>query len=132
MATRRFVYANEAFSRISGYGAAELMFVFELVPSGNRTASRERLSRRLGGQGDEDRLDNIMLHRSGWRVDLEPGVELLREHARPVIGARDISERKSAERRLNTQYAAALTLEVSSTLEEAAPKVLEYICESLE
>ncbi len=134
---RRIVYANEAFSRISGYDAvelAELPSLFELMPPENRTEARERLGRCLGGQEEEDHLETVVLHKSGRRVDLELGIKFLREHerARLVIVARDISERKSAERRLNTQYAVTRALEVSSTLEEATPKVLESVCESLE
>ena len=48
-----------------------------------------------------------------------------------VLSFRDITERKRAERRLAAQHAATRIFAESGALEEAAPRVLQVICESL-
>jgi len=104
----RIIYANEAFRGISGYGVeelAELPSLFELIPEERRIESRERLRERLDGQRKEDRIETVILHRSGRSVDLEIGVKLLQERGekpRLVIIARDITERKRSEAALRT------------------------------
>ena len=45
---------------------------------------------------------------------------------------RDITQRKSAERRLAAQYAVTRVLAESLTLQDASAKILQSICESLE
>jgi PAS domain S-box-containing protein len=48
-----------------------------------------------------------------------------------VIVCRDITERKRAERRLTAQVAVTQALAESATLAEAAPKILQAVCESV-
>jgi two-component system, sensor histidine kinase and response regulator len=48
-----------------------------------------------------------------------------------IARMRDITARKRAERRLAAQYGATRALAVSNTLAEAAPRILEAICEGL-
>ncbi|MGI8911621.1 MAG: diguanylate cyclase domain-containing protein [Rubrobacteraceae bacterium] len=99
----RIVYANEAFSRISGHSVEELAnlpSLFELIPAERRDESREKLRGRLGGQRMEDRVETVILQKSGRRVDLEIGIKPLRGHDEPlrlVVIARDITERKRSE-----------------------------------
>ena len=45
---------------------------------------------------------------------------------------RDITERKRAESRLNTQYAITRILSESSSIDEAAPRIVQSICECLD
>jgi len=76
-----------------------------LIPEERRIESRERLRERLDGQRKEDRIETVILHRSGRSVDLEIGVKLLQERGekpRLVIIARDITERKRSEAALRT------------------------------
>ncbi len=44
----------------------------------------------------------------------------------------DVTERKRAERRLETQYAVARVLEEATNFEEASSRILQTVCESLE
>src|SRR5262245_616682 len=57
-----------------------------------------------------------------------------RECESPMIGgtgARDMSMRTPAERRLAAQHAAALALADSDDLSDAAPRILQALCRSL-
>src|SRR5947207_9974964 len=48
-----------------------------------------------------------------------------------VINSRDITERKRLERRLIVQFEAARILAEAESLNDAAPKLLQMLCESL-
>ena len=132
---RKIVYANEAFCRISGYDPEELgemSSLFGLIPEENRRDAEEKLRRRLGGEKAEGQLETVVLHKSGRRLDLEVGARLLREDVpRLIVVARDISERKNAERRLRAQFDVTCVLEEAATLEEASPEILRAVCENL-
>ncbi len=132
---QKIVYANEAFCRITGYGPEELgemPSLFRLIPEESRRDAVEKLQRRLGGEKAEGQVEMVVLHKSGQRLDLEVGARLLREGVpRLIVVARDISERKNAERRLRAQFDVTRILEEAATLEEASPEILRAVCENL-
>lgn len=72
-------------------------------------------------------------------IDLFMAEELARRAALAIDNARlfqeaerEIAERSRAERRLGAQYAVARVLAESVTLNDAAPKLIQAICESLD
>ncbi len=56
----------------------------------------------------------------------------VREKQLIYADARDITDRKRAERRLAAQHAATRVLAEAATLPEASPKILQAVCRSLE
>jgi PAS domain S-box-containing protein len=101
----RIERANEAFCRISGYGAAELEGLasfLELIVPEQRAQVGVYVRRRLRDEEVEDRREVAIVHKSGRRVELEIAVKMLRSdgRARFVMIARDITERRRAEEEL--------------------------------
>jgi PAS domain S-box-containing protein len=93
--------ANEAFSRISGYGAAELEGLasfLELIVPEQRAQVGVYVRRRLRNEEVGDRREVAIVHKSGRRVELEIAVEMLRSdgRARFAVIARDVSGRKKS------------------------------------
>ncbi len=97
----RILYANDACSRISGYGSAELLALsspYELVVPEDRGLV-------FGGwPPDAQRMvkshETAIIHKSGRRVDVEVAVKPLRgDGVRSVMILRDITERKRAEKK---------------------------------
>ncbi|MDT4896014.1 MAG: hypothetical protein QOH25_1091 [Acidobacteriota bacterium] len=73
------------------------------------------------------------LHKSGHEIPLELSFgEFHKDGKRFFTGVvRDITERKRTEHRLTAQYAVTRELSESSTLFQAAPQILQAICENL-
>ena len=74
------------------------------------------------------------LHRDGREIPLELSFgEFQKDGKHFFTGVvRDITDRKRGEQRLVAQYAVTRELSESATLEEAAPKILQAICENLD
>ncbi len=79
------------------------------------------------------RIEISALHRDGQEFPIELTISPLRVGDTYVFNAfvHDISGRKRAERRLAAQHAATRILAESGTLREAAPRLLQVICEGL-
>ena len=88
------------------------------------------------GQGPllNRRIEIVALHRDGHEFPVELSISPVRLGNKWVFSAfvRDITQRKSAERRLAAQYAVTRVLAESLTLQDASAKILQSICESLE
>jgi PAS domain S-box-containing protein len=94
--------ANEAFCRISGYGAAELEELasfLELIVPEQRAQAGVYVRRRLRNEEVGERREVAIVHKSGRRVELEIAARMLCSdgRARFVMIARDITERKKVE-----------------------------------
>ena len=108
----RIVSANEAFCRISGYGAAELEGLasfLELIVPEQRAQAGVYVRRRLRNEEVGERREVAIVHKSGSRVELEIAVRILCSDGRSrfVMIARDITERKKVEeerRRAERRY----------------------------
>ena len=80
------------------------------------------------------RIEMMALHRKGFEFPVEIAVSPARLGEAYIFSAfvRDITARRRAERRLTSQYEVTRVLAESRTLEEAGPRILQAICESLE
>ena len=108
-----------------------------IIPSRYREAHERGLRHFLAtGQGPlmNQRIEITACHRDGHEFPVELSVAPVLLGNTWVFSAfvRDITQRKSAERRLAAQYAVTRVLAESLTLQEASTKILEAICESLE
>src|SRR5262249_35549617 len=127
---------NRAAEKMYGYTAAEIVGrpISLLVPAdraGEASAILEQLAR-------GKRLENhetVRLRKDGARIDISLSTSPMADATGRVTGAsviaRDITARKRGERRLAAEHAVTRALAESPTLEEAAPKVLEAIGETL-
>jgi two-component system, cell cycle sensor histidine kinase and response regulator CckA len=80
------------------------------------------------------RIEIIARHRDGRELPVELAVSPAKIGDAYIFSAfvRDITERRRAERRLASQYAVTRVLAEATTLEEAVPKIIRAIGESLE
>jgi PAS domain S-box-containing protein len=80
------------------------------------------------------RIEIVARHRDGREFPVELAVSPAKIGDAYIFSAfiRDITERRRAERRLISQYEVTRVLSEATTLEEAAPKVLQAIGETLE
>ncbi|CAA9459132.1 MAG: diguanylate cyclase/phosphodiesterase (GGDEF & EAL domains) with PAS/PAC sensor(s) [uncultured Rubrobacteraceae bacterium] len=100
----RIFYANQAYSKISGYSLEELLALpslYDLVVPEQRELLLERFRERLSGQRVIDRYESAITHKSGRRVEIEIVVKLFREEpSKRVLIIREITERKRADEAL--------------------------------
>ncbi|MCP9464182.1 MAG: PAS domain S-box protein [Nitrospira sp.] len=80
------------------------------------------------------RIEIMAQHKDGREFPVELSVSPARVGESYIFSAfiRDITERRKAERRLAAQYAVTRVLSVATSLEEAIPKIMEAVGESLE
>ena len=80
------------------------------------------------------RIEIVAQHRDGRELPVELAVSPAKIGDAYIFSAfiRDITDRRWAERRLASQYAVTRVLSEATTLEEAVPKIIQAIGESLE
>ncbi|MEP6958376.1 MAG: PAS domain S-box protein [Nitrospirota bacterium] len=80
------------------------------------------------------RIEIVAKHRNGWELPVELAVSPAKIGDAYIFSAfiRDITDRRRAERRLASQYAVTRVLSEATTLEQAVPKIIQAIGESLE
>ena len=80
------------------------------------------------------RIEIVAQHRDGRELPVELAVSPAKIGDAYIFSAfiRDITDRRRAERRLASQYAVTRVLAEATTLEEAVPKIIQAIGESLE
>ena len=138
----RVVDCNEEAARSLGYTREELLslsvrdFATNLASAEKRPASGSLWQRALDGEISQE--DNVHLgehvRADGARFPVEVRVSGVDYGGERMIlaAARDVTERRAAERRLRAQHAVAATLARSETIPEAAPEVLQSICAELD
>ncbi|MGH8458062.1 MAG: PAS domain S-box protein, partial [Nevskiales bacterium] len=113
------------------------MLAERIIPPALREAHQRGLDHYLRtGEGPilNRRIEITALHRDGHEFPIELAIWPIQVAGTQRFNAflHDISERHRMMRRLDAQKAAAAALVGASTLAEAAPAVLDAICEALE
>jgi len=132
------LFVNPAAEKIFGYLHEEMIGqpVSMLLPDYLRQAHRTAFEQYLATGEWHPSWDAISfpgLHKSGREIPLELSFSEFVENGRRLFTgiARDITERRQLERRLTVQVVVARIMSESESLEDAAPSLLQAICESL-
>jgi len=120
----RLLSANEAFCRLTGYGAEELHALpslLELVPAEDRRGLRRQLRTRRAAFSPKYTFETAILNKAGERVEIEIVFKPFGGARRPKLIAvvRDVTSRKRDEQKLRE----TLSL-FSATLESTADGLL--------
>jgi PAS domain S-box-containing protein len=132
------LFVNRAAEKIFGYSRAELLgqSLTMLMPDYLRQMHRTSLQRYLT-VGERhiswEAVDLPGLHKSGREIPLELSFGEFTENGRRFFTgiARDITQRRRLERRLDAQFQVASILAASESMTAAAPALLEAIGESV-
>jgi PAS domain S-box-containing protein len=132
------LFVNQAAERTFGYTVEEMQGreLTMLMPEYYRALHQSAVGRYLATHErhlDWSSVELPGLHKSGREVPLELSFGEFVAHGRHLFTgyARDITQRKRAERRLATQHAVTRVLAESDDLVTAAPKILQSVCECL-
>ncbi len=133
------LFINRAAEKIFGYALAEMLGqqLTMLMPEYLRHLHQAGIHRYIETGHKHISWKAVELpglHKSGYEIPLELSFgEFEKDGKRFFTGiVRDISDRKRTERRLVAQYAVTRVLSETATLDEAAPRILQAICENLD
>jgi PAS domain S-box-containing protein len=129
----RYIEQNPAHAGLLGFSDSDLVDKTPAVHMGAEAFAR--VAAELKEQG-RFRGELVCTGRDGRKVPIDISAFSVTNDAGEVVChvglKRDISDRKRTEQRLATQYAIADILANSSTLTEAAPRILESVCRVLD
>ena len=123
---------NPGAERLFGYTAAEAIGrpISILLPP-DRTDEMPRMLTRIEGGAAISHYETERIDKEGRRLDISVGVSPLRDGEGRIVGmatiARDVTERRQAERRMAAQYAVGRVLSESPTVAAAFPRILEAL-----
>jgi len=125
----RILSASRAAERIFGYRVPDMVGqpVDLVIPQYKQHVAEAR-------HGNNVPVVEVMgVHKSGKQIQLELSLGEYRKHNKRIDTAivRDIAPRKETDRRLAAQFAVTRALAESSSLSEATPKLLQYVCEAV-
>jgi PAS domain S-box-containing protein len=131
----RLLYMNRAWCETLGYSQHEChhLTIFHLIHPTQLNHCREMFKSLSAGR-ESLKVEMIFLAKDGSAIALEGSLNCQHENGTPKAATgifRDITKRKRAEQRLEAQYITARVLAESATLEDATPKILQAICDSL-
>jgi PAS domain S-box-containing protein len=133
------LFINRAAEKIFGYALEEMLGqqLTMLMPEYLRYLHQAGIQRYIETGHKHISWEAVELpglHKRGHEIPLELSFgEFEKDGKRFFTGiVRDISDRKRTERRLVAQYTVTRVLSESATLDEAAPKILQAICENLD
>ena len=120
----RILSISKAAERIFGFKTAEMIdrAIADLVPGFPEHVGSNLQVVEVTGR-----------NKNGKDIQLELSLGEYKKNNRHVFTGiiRDIGQRKDTDRRLAAQYAVTRALAESSSLSEATPKLLQYVCEAL-
>jgi PAS domain S-box-containing protein len=121
---------SRAAERIFGHGVPEMVGrpIDEIIPNYAELANQARLRSKTAPV-----VEVTGAHKSGKQVQLELSLGEYKKNNKHIFTGiiRDIAPRKDTDRRLAAQFAVTRALAESSSLSEATPKLLQYICEAV-
>ena len=127
---------NGGAERLFGYRASEVIgkSIMIIIPPDRHDEELGILERIRRGERIKS-YETVRMREDGSLLHISLTVSPLRDAAGRIIGAskiaRDISERKRSEERLRVQHTVALILAEATTIEEAAPRILQAMGECL-
>jgi len=129
-------YVSPSIERSLGYTPEELTGknAFELVHPDDRPELQRLFESGVTNPGlIVTRQFRIKARDGSWRIHEATAHNLLNDPtvSGVVVNSRDITERKRLERRLTVQFEAARILAEAESVNNAAPKLLQMLCESL-
>jgi diguanylate cyclase (GGDEF)-like protein/PAS domain S-box-containing protein len=125
---------NHAAERLYGYSASEMVGRHVSTLSGSQRASEtESVLDQLARGETVEGLETVHRRRDGEPVTVSLTLSPIRDTEGRVTGAsviaRDVTRRKRGEQRLVTQFMVTRVLAESGSLKEAAPRLLNAVCE---
>jgi len=131
-AAGEFVYANQRFGVISGYGTDELngRDFLDLVAPAEKKKLRQRQDDRLRGAGAPREYETLLLRKDGTEVPVWTSISVTtwKGGQATIVAVRDMTEIKRAERELRFLADTATTL-VTLTLDE---DIWDFVARRLE
>jgi PAS domain S-box-containing protein len=108
----RLIYVNEAFCRIVGYAAEELLNLpstWDLIPPADLAILQAQFQQHVRGEPAPEHVDLTMIRKDRLHVDAEMSIKSLADHEglKFILITRDITERKRAAETL-ARYAEEL------------------------
>ncbi|MGR3173646.1 MAG: response regulator [Candidatus Scalindua sp.] len=130
-------YVNPKFTMITGYTAEEAIGQSpSIMKSGKQSVALYKELWNTITSGKEWRGELCNRKKNGELYWESVSISSVNNEEGRIVNyvavKEDITERKKSERRLNAQHAVTQVLAESATLEEAAPRILQAICEALE
>jgi PAS domain S-box-containing protein len=127
---------NRAAEKMYGYPAAEIVGrpISLLVPPERAGEASDILDQLKRGERLENH-ETVRLRKDGTRIDVSLSISPMRDATGRVraasLIARDVTERKRGERQLAAEHGVTRALAESADLEDAGPKVLQTVGETL-
>ena len=126
----RILSISRAAERIFGYGVPEMVGqpLDRIIPGCKRYIEEVQRKEKTPV------VEVAGVHKNGKHVQVELSLGEYNKNNKHVYTGiiRDIAPRKDTDRRLAAQFAVTRALAESSSLAEATPKLLQYVCEALD